>query len=150
MSLSGSLAGSTAPTPRAPPPADLAELDGWLHASEAAFTDLRPGTNKGIVWHGADRQRRPWAVVYLHGFSASRLETAPLAEVVAQALGAHVFYTRLTGHGRGGQAMAEALPQEPRHLIRKKIPERRHKAFGIFRMQPMAGAGDADEANIRK
>ena len=52
-------------------------------ASEAAFTDLRPGTNKGIVWQGADRQRRPWAVVYLHGFSASRLETAPLAEVVA-------------------------------------------------------------------
>jgi esterase/lipase len=51
-------------------------------------------------------------VVYLHGFSASRLETAPLAEVVAQALGAHVFYARLTGHGRGGQAMAEALPQD--------------------------------------
>jgi alpha-beta hydrolase superfamily lysophospholipase len=83
-----------------------------LQASEAAFTDLRPGTNKGIVWQGADRQRRPWAVVYLHGFSASRLETAPLAEVVGQALGAHVFYTRLTGHGRSGPAMAEALPQD--------------------------------------
>jgi alpha-beta hydrolase superfamily lysophospholipase len=83
-----------------------------LQASEAAFTDLRPGTNKGIVWQGSDRQRRPWAVVYLHGFSASRLETAPLAEVVGQALGAHVFYTRLTGHGRSGQAMAEALPQD--------------------------------------
>ena len=112
MSLSGSRVGSTAPTPRAPPPVDLTQLDGWLRASEAAFTDLRPGTNKGIVWQGADRQRRPWAVVYLHGFSASRLETAPLAEVVGQALGAHVFYTRLTGHGRSGQAMAEALPQD--------------------------------------
>ncbi len=112
MSLSGSRTGSTAPSPREAPPADLAELDGWLHATEAAFTDLRPGTNKGIVWQGSDRRRRPWAVVYLHGFSASRLETAPLAEVVAQALGAHVFYTRLTGHGRSGQAMAEALPQD--------------------------------------
>ena len=112
MSLSGSRAGLTAPTPRAPPPVDLTQLDGWLRASEAAFTDLRPGTNKGIVWQGADRQRRPWAVVYLHGFSASRLETAPLAEVVAQALGAHVFYARLTGHGRGGDAMAEAWPQD--------------------------------------
>jgi len=112
MSLSGSRAGSTAPTPRAPPPADLVALDGWLQANEAAFIDLRPGTSKGIVWQGADRQRRPWAVVYLHGFSASRMETAPLAEVVAQALGAHVFYTRLTGHGRSGDAMAEALPQD--------------------------------------
>ena len=112
MTLPGSRTGSTAPTPRAPPPADLAELDDWLQASEAAVTDLRPGTSKGILWQGADRQRRPWAVVYLHGFSASRLETAPLAEVVGQALQAHVFYTRLTGHGRGGQAMAEALPQD--------------------------------------
>jgi alpha-beta hydrolase superfamily lysophospholipase len=112
MSLSGSRVGSTAPSPRAPPPVDLTQLDGWLQASEAAFTDLRPGTNKGIVWQGADRQRRPWAVVYLHGYSASRLETAPLAEVVGQALGAHVFYTRLTGHGRSGPAMAEAWPQD--------------------------------------
>ena len=104
--------GWAVPTPRAPPPADIAALDGWLQAGEAAYPDLRPGTAKGIVWQGADRQRRPWAVVYLHGFSASRLETAPLAEVVSQALGAHVFYTRLTGHGRSGAAMAEALPQD--------------------------------------
>jgi esterase/lipase len=112
MSLPGSRTGSIAPSPRDAPPADLAELDGWLQATEATVTDLRPGTRKGIIWQGADRQRRPWAVVYLHGFSASRLETAPLAEVVGQALGAHVFYARLTGHGRSGQAMAEALPQD--------------------------------------
>ena len=104
--------GAAQPTPRAPPPADIAALDDWLKNNEAAYTDLRPGTAKGIVWQGADRQRRPWAVVYLHGYSASRLETAPLAEVVGQALGAHVFYTRLTGHGRSGPAMAEARPQD--------------------------------------
>jgi len=104
--------GGAAPTARPLPPADISALDGWLQASEAAFTDLRPGTAKGVVWQGADRQRRPWAVVYLHGFSASRLETAPLAEVVGQALGAHVFYTRLTGHGLGGAPMAEARPQD--------------------------------------
>lgn len=100
------------PTPRPSPPSDIGALDGWLQASEAAFSDLRPGTAKGIVWQGADCQRRPWAVVYLHGFSASRLETAPLAETVGQGLGAHVFYTRLTGHGLGGAPMAEARPQD--------------------------------------
>ena len=104
--------GWAVPTPRAPPPADIAALDGWLQTGEAAYPDLRPGTAKGIVWQVADRQRRPWAVVYLHGYSASRHETAPLAEVVGQALGAHVFYTRLTGHGRSGPPMAEALPQD--------------------------------------
>jgi esterase/lipase len=51
--------------------------------------------------------------VYLHGFSASRLETAPLAEEVARSLSANVYYTRLSGHGRGNpQAMAETNAQD--------------------------------------
>lgn len=104
--------GPNAPTQRALPPQTLAALDGWIEKSEAAFTDIRPGTAKGIVWHAPDHQRTPWSVVYLHGFSASRLETAPLAEMVGKALGANVFYTRLTGHGRAGSAMGEATPQD--------------------------------------
>jgi alpha-beta hydrolase superfamily lysophospholipase len=50
--------------------------------------------------------------VYLHGYSATRLETAPLAERVAQQLGANLFQTRLTGHGRTAQAMGQATVQD--------------------------------------
>ena len=57
--------------------------------------------------------RTSWAVVYLHGFSASRLETAPLADKVAQALGANTFHTRLSGHGLASvQAMGQASVQD--------------------------------------
>ncbi|NBY26038.1 MAG: hypothetical protein EBQ71_01540 [Betaproteobacteria bacterium] len=104
--------GEREPTPRPPPPDDIAALDTWLSASEAAFTDIRPGSAKGIVWYGTEQRRRPWSVVYLHGFSANRMETSPLAEQLGQALGAHVFYTRLSGHGRSGAAMAEARVQD--------------------------------------
>lgn len=104
--------GPDQPSARAQPPEDINLLDDWLRASEAAFTDLRPGNAKGIVWAPGAKTRRPLAVVYLHGFSASRMETAPLADKVAQELGAHLFYTRLTGHGRSGPAMGEATAQD--------------------------------------
>ena len=57
-------------------------------------------------------ERTPWAVVYVHGFTASRLETYPLAMQVAQALGANVFETRLAGHGRTPEAMGEPTVQD--------------------------------------
>lgn len=104
--------GIAAPTQRPTPPHSLAALDGWLQTSEAAHADIKPGTAKGIVWATPAHQRTPWAVVYLHGFSASRLETAPVADGVAKALGANAFHTRLTGHGLPGPAMGEASAQD--------------------------------------
>ncbi len=103
--------GPDAPTPRAAPP-EVAQLDDWLARAEAAFPDLRPGLHKQVRWHGTPGQRTPWAVVYLHGFTASRLETAPLADTVAQRLGANLFYTRLAGHGRSAEALGEPTVQD--------------------------------------
>lgn len=83
-------------------------LDRWLAESEAAVPGIRPGDEKGIVWYGAPDSVTDVAVVYLHGFSADRHELDPVPEEVARALGANVFFTRLTGHGRDGPAMADA------------------------------------------
>lgn len=104
--------GPAVPTQRAMPPTDIHALEPWLQNSESRFKDLRPGTAKGIVWAGEAGTRTPWAVVYVHGYFASRLETAPLADQVARSLGANVFYTRLAGHGRSGPAMLEATTQD--------------------------------------
>ena len=85
------------------------ELDGFLSASEARFDELTPGTEKTIIWSDSTNKRRmPLSVVYLHGFSASRQETAPLSDFVARAVGANLFYTRLTGHGLPGDALGDA------------------------------------------
>lgn len=105
--------GPATPTPRTAPPQDAAQLDAWLQSSEKTFTDMKPGTAKGISWASRAGERTPWSVVYLHGFSASRLETAPLPDTVAQALGANAFHTRLTGHGLDSvEAMGQATVQD--------------------------------------
>lgn len=89
------------------PPAE--ELDGWLAAREAEVPDLRPGAAKEIVWADpAAPARTPLAVVYVHGFSATKAEIRPVPDIVARELGANLHFARLTGHGRTSDAMGEA------------------------------------------
>lgn len=98
--------------PAFPPDLPLDLVDDWLTAREAVFPDLTPGTEKTVVWAGAPGTRTPMALVYLHGFSASRAEIAPVPQNVAQALGANLFLTRLAGHGRPGAALGRATTQD--------------------------------------
>lgn len=84
------------------------DLDAYLAASEASFDDIRPGNEKQIVWADpASRARTPISIVYIHGFSASPGELRPLPDLVARQLGANLYYARLKGHGRSGDAMLE-------------------------------------------
>lgn len=90
-----------------PGPMELAMLEARLASGEAALPDITPGTGKTIAWENPRTPGRTrWSVVYLHGFSATRKETEPLPQELARELGANLFLTRLTGHGRGGDAMA--------------------------------------------
>lgn len=84
-------------------------LDGWLATREGAVSGIRAGDEKGISWADPEtRATTPLAVVYLHGFSADRHELEPVVSELAAALGANAYFTRLSGHGRDGAAMAEA------------------------------------------
>jgi esterase/lipase len=83
------------------------DLPQYLKHTEASFSDIVPGTEKTIIWANTTKTKTPLSIVYLHGYSATRQETAPLIDQVAARLGANLFYTRLTGHGRTDSAMAE-------------------------------------------
>ncbi|MEM7431146.1 MAG: alpha/beta fold hydrolase [Pseudomonadota bacterium] len=88
------------------------DLDAWLAESEAASPyPLVPDTEKRIVWQ-TPGERSDYVVVYLHGFSASRQEIAPTAEMVAEQLGANLFETRLAGHGRTDGAMVDVTAED--------------------------------------
>ncbi len=91
------------------PPLSLEALPEALAAAEARVADLRPGSNRKVVLAEAGR-RAPTglALVYLHGFSASRQEITPVAEQVAKTLGANLYFARIPGHGRSADAMAES------------------------------------------
>lgn len=77
--------------------------------AEESIPQIRENGRKLVVWNDPQTKRRtPLAIVYVHGFSASREEIRPVPDLIAQGLGANLFFTRLTGHGRDGPAMADA------------------------------------------
>ena len=90
-------------------PVDISgqDLDLWLENREANIPDIIPGTEKTIKWSGKPNVATPLSIVYIHGFTATRQETAPVFDRVAEALHANLYYTRLKGHGRDAEAMKE-------------------------------------------
>ena len=84
------------------------DIDAWLAAGEKAYPDIVPGTEKRVIWAGEKGKKTPLSVIYIHGFSATSEEIRPVPDQVAKTLGANLFYTRLAGHGRGGDPMATA------------------------------------------
>jgi len=104
--------GPETPTVRPASPGQLSELDSWLAHEESRVDHLRQGTEKEIVWFSTRHEKTPWSVVYIHGFSASKLETAPLSTKLASALHANAFYTRLTGHGQASTELGNARVQD--------------------------------------
>lgn len=72
---------------------------------------LVPGTEKRVLWFDGE-QRTQWSVVALHGFSASRQESAPLAELVAKSLSANLYETRFAGHGLADNGLVDVTAEE--------------------------------------
>ncbi|TIW06627.1 MAG: alpha/beta fold hydrolase, partial [Mesorhizobium sp.] len=80
----------------------------YLAREEAAVPNIRDGLDKEIIWaNPMVHAKTPLAIVYIHGFSASKGEVRPLPDDIADELDANLFYTRLTGHGQDGAAMAQ-------------------------------------------
>ena len=115
----GILAFATAPSRIAGLPG-VPEIAGdvseWLARAEAevaAGTPIIGGAEKRIRWYGDNAGlRSDYVVVYLHGFSATRQEIAPVAEMVADGLEANLFETRLSGHGLEDGALDGARAED--------------------------------------
>lgn len=89
------------------------DIDAYLAEGEARFDDIVEDAQKQLVWaFPASRAKTPVSLVYIHGFSASPGEIRPAPDLAAEALGANLFYTRLAGHGRSDEAMAEPTVQD--------------------------------------
>lgn len=91
-----------------------ADLEAWLAQTEGGVAGLRSGWEKGIVWGspGGRKERTGLAIVYFHGFPASRREVSPLCERLGAALGANVYFHRLAGYGTTGEALAAARVED--------------------------------------
>ena len=89
-----------------------ADIGGYLSEKEAQFTDIIEDAHKQVIWAGAVGEQTEYSVLYLHGFSGTSHEIRPVPENVATALGANLYYARLAGHGRSGDAMMDGSPEK--------------------------------------
>ena len=83
-------------------PTDLSMIDlkAWLEEAESAIPRLTPGAEANLKWADPDKpQRTELCLLYIHGFSATPRETAPLTERLATRFGANCVHARLAGHG---------------------------------------------------
>ena len=84
------------------------DLDDYLYQSEGGCNDIADGAEKTIHWaNNQTKEKTPFAFVYFHGFSATRQESMPVPQQIAEHFNSNIFYTRLTGNGRSDEAMAQ-------------------------------------------
>jgi pimeloyl-ACP methyl ester carboxylesterase len=101
------------PIPKTHPiPQHPDQLDEYLHRRESRFVNIRKNCEKKIIWYGEKKEKTALSIVYIHGFSASRMETWPLCDRLAAGLGANLLYTRLGGHGQDGPSLGEARVED--------------------------------------
>jgi pimeloyl-ACP methyl ester carboxylesterase len=81
------------------PSLDLAleEISPYLANRESQF-QLRHDNEAQIIWADSVRKTE-WTILYLHGFSASQGEGAPVHRRIAKEIGANLILARLAGHG---------------------------------------------------
>jgi len=79
-------------------PVEATELENYIARSEAKHT-LKPDNEARIIWADSTKQKTEYAVVYLHGFSASQMEGDPTHRKFAEGFGCNLYLARLSDHG---------------------------------------------------
>jgi len=75
------------------------ELDKFVADNEAKHK-LKPDNEARIVWaNDSLKQKTEYALVYLHGFSASQEEGNPVHRNIAKIFGCNLYLSRLAEHG---------------------------------------------------
>jgi pimeloyl-ACP methyl ester carboxylesterase len=79
-------------------PAEPALLDDFVFHNEQKHK-VKPDNQARIVWADSSRRKTEYAVVYLHGFSASQKEGDPVHLRFAKTFGCNLYLSRLSDHG---------------------------------------------------
>ncbi|HSU27124.1 MAG TPA: alpha/beta hydrolase [Chitinophagaceae bacterium] len=80
-------------------PSDPDSLEKYIRAHEALHK-LKPDNEERIIWmNDSSKTKTEYAVVYIHGFSASQEEGDPIHYDFAHHFGCNLFLDRLEDHG---------------------------------------------------
>lgn len=80
-------------------PSEALQLEKYIADNEAKHK-LKPDNEARIVWfNDSTKEKTEYAVVYLHGFSASQEEGDPVHREFAKKFGCNLYLARLAEHG---------------------------------------------------
>ncbi len=106
-------------------PDSLNLLENEIVTHEKAVAGIKKGNEAKIIWADSIPQKTKYSLVYIHGFSASREEGAPVHTDLAQRYHANLYLARWEEHGidLGDETMA--------NLTADKMIESAEKALAI-------------------
>ncbi|MEO8108522.1 MAG: alpha/beta hydrolase [Ginsengibacter sp.] len=80
-------------------PAASSGLENYILQNENQH-HLKPDNEARVVWYNDSlKNKTDYAIVYLHGFSASQFEGAPTHRNIAKMFGCNLYLSRLAEHG---------------------------------------------------
>lgn len=79
-------------------PTDPLALEAFVKSRDAEH-QIKPGNEAEIVWYDSVHRKTDYSIVYLHGFSASKMEGEPAHRNLAKSFGCNLFLARLADHG---------------------------------------------------
>ena len=79
-------------------PEEAATLEQYI-VHENASHIIKTDNEARIIWNDSSRQKTEYAIVYLHGFSASQEEGDPVHKNIAAQFGCNLYLSRLAEHG---------------------------------------------------
>jgi pimeloyl-ACP methyl ester carboxylesterase len=90
-------------------PSELEKLEYFINERESRIKGIKPDNEAQFTWADSLKKITPYAIVYIHGFSASHEEGAPVHENLAKRYHANLFKARLASHGidLGDETMAD-------------------------------------------
>lgn len=87
----------------------LDQLDSHISLREKFVEDLKAGNEAEIIWNDSLKTKTKYCLLYLHGFSASKMEGNPLHKDFAKRYGMNLYLPRLDDHGRASVNSFEEL-----------------------------------------
>jgi esterase/lipase len=76
----------------------ISGLDQYITSMEATHK-IKPNNQARIIWADSSKTQTEYAIIYLHGFSASQKEGDPVHQNIAKQFNCNLYLARLAEHG---------------------------------------------------
>ncbi|KQC29978.1 alpha/beta hydrolase [Flagellimonas eckloniae] len=138
-------------------PSDLIQLEEWVNTKETAVANIKPNNESQIIWSDSIPTKTEYSIVYLHGWSASKMEGNPIHIETAKHFGCNLYLPRLAGHGLDEEkAMLNLTADQVLNSAKEAIAVAKQLGDKVIIMATSTGGtlalylagGDADIASI--